>query len=77
MQKQLPMHLSKRCGAHSRRTEKPCRNGAMNNGRCRMPGGKAIGAPKGNRNAWKHGNYSRREQTRQDAIMRLLNWSAP
>ncbi|KKN33856.1 hypothetical protein LCGC14_0799360 [marine sediment metagenome] len=27
------------CGAHSRRSGKPCRNGAMNNGRCRMHGG--------------------------------------
>jgi hypothetical protein len=23
-----------------------------------MHGGKATGAPKGNKNAWKHGNYS-------------------
>ena len=30
----------------------------MRNGRCRMHGGKATGARKGNRNAWKHGNYS-------------------
>jgi hypothetical protein len=37
---------------------RPCRNGAMRNGRCRMHGGKATGAPKGNRNAFKHGNYS-------------------
>ena len=30
----------------------------MPNGRCRMHGGKA-GAPLGNRNAWKHGAYTR------------------
>jgi hypothetical protein len=39
----------------SRRSGKPCCNGVMNNGRCRMHGGKATGAPKGNRNdveAW-------------------------
>jgi uncharacterized protein YjcR len=30
----------------------------MPNGRCRMHGGKSPGAPKGNRNAWKHGRYS-------------------
>jgi hypothetical protein len=59
MNKLLPMHQSKRCGAHSRRSGKPCRNGAMKNGRCRMHGGKSTGAPKGNRNAWKHGNYFR------------------
>jgi hypothetical protein len=31
---------------------------AMRNGRCRLHGGKSTGAPKGNRNAWKHGRYS-------------------
>ena len=30
----------------------------MKNGRCRMHGGKATGAPKGNANAYKHGHYS-------------------
>ena len=30
----------------------------MKNGRCRMHGGKSPGAPKGNRNALKHGRYS-------------------
>jgi hypothetical protein len=64
----LPIHQSKRCGAHSRRTEKPCRNGAMKNGRCRMHGGKATGAPRGNRNAWKHGHYSARERARRIAL---------
>ena len=29
--------------------------GPIRNGRCRMHGGKATGAPKGNRNALKHG----------------------
>jgi hypothetical protein len=29
----------------------------MANGRCRMHGGTAQGAPKGNRNALKHGRY--------------------
>lgn len=32
----------------------------MANGRCRMHGGTSTGAPKGNRNAWKHGAYSAR-----------------
>jgi hypothetical protein len=41
MQTQLPMHLSPRCGAHSRRTGKPCRNPAMKNGSCGMHGGKS------------------------------------
>jgi uncharacterized protein YjcR len=30
----------------------------MANGRCRMHGGPSPGAPKGNRNAFKHGRYS-------------------
>jgi hypothetical protein len=30
----------------------------MPNGRCRMHGGKSPGAPKGNRNALKHGLYT-------------------
>ena len=30
----------------------------MANGRCRMHGGLSTGAPKGNRNAFKHGRYS-------------------
>jgi uncharacterized protein YjcR len=29
-----------------------------------MHGGKSTGAPKGNRNAWKHGNYSTDEAAR-------------
>ncbi|MFC3175405.1 hypothetical protein ACFOD9_14195 [Novosphingobium bradum] len=29
-----------------------------NKARCRMHGGKGSGAPKGNRNAWKHGGRS-------------------
>lgn len=54
---QLPIHLAKRCGAKTRQGT-PCRSPAMPNGRCRMHGGKSTGAPKGNRNAWKHGHYS-------------------
>lgn len=30
----------------------------MTNGRCRMHGGKAKGAPKGNSHAFKHGRYT-------------------
>ena len=30
----------------------------MANGRCRMHGGKAKGAPKGNSHAFKHGRYT-------------------
>lgn len=30
----------------------------MPNGRCRLHGGLSPGAPKGNRNAFKHGHYA-------------------
>jgi len=30
----------------------------MPNGRCRMHGGMSPGAPKGNKNAFKHGHYT-------------------
>src|SRR5262245_17053058 len=56
-QSKLSMHLGPRCGAKTRR-EKPCQSPAMKNGRCRMHGGSSTGAPKGNRNAFKHGRYS-------------------
>ena len=72
MHSQLAMHQSPRCGAHSRRTGKPCRNGAMGNGRCRMHGGKATGAPKGNCNAFKHGLYSAETKRWKNAIRELL-----
>jgi hypothetical protein len=57
MESKLPMHRSPRCGAQMR-SGKPCRSPAMANGRCRMHGGKSPGAPRGNRNAFKHGRYS-------------------
>lgn len=68
MQNPLPMHRSPRCGAHSRRTGKPCRNGAMANGRCRMHGGKSAGAPKGERN----GNYRHGDRTLEAKVARVL-----
>lgn len=46
-----------RCRARTRRGTE-CQAPAMPNGRCRLHGGKSPGAPKGNRNAWKHGQQS-------------------
>lgn len=40
-----------------------------------MHGGKAAGAPKGNRNAWKHGHYSIQERARRMALRFLLRLS--
>jgi predicted phage terminase large subunit-like protein len=43
---------------HAKRSRKPCRSPAVSGGTvCRMHGA-GGGAPKGNRNAWKHGRYS-------------------
>lgn len=49
-----------RCGARTR-SGKPCQNPCVRGKkRCRMHGGAAgSGAPKGNKNAWKHGNRSK------------------
>ena len=49
---------------------------AMPNGRCRMRGGKSPGAPKGNRNAWKHGLYSAESIELRRLIRRLLSGAA-
>src|SRR6267142_802987 len=53
----LDMHRAKRCGARTR-SGKPCQSPAMANSRCRMHGGPSPGAPRGNRNAFKHGRYT-------------------
>jgi len=47
-----------RCGARTRAGH-ACRSPAIHGrARCRMHGGKGSGAPRGNRNAWKHGARS-------------------
>jgi hypothetical protein len=53
----LPMHLTPRCKARTQ-SGSSCRAPAMPNGRCRMHGGPSPGAPKGNKNAFKHGLYT-------------------
>jgi hypothetical protein len=67
----LPMHLSRRCGARTRKGSR-CQSPAMPNGRCRMHGGKSAGAPKGNKNALKHGRYTAEAMQRRRAIASLL-----
>ena len=46
-----------RCGARTR-AGATCGRSPMANGRCDLHGGKSTGAPKGNKNAWKHGMRS-------------------
>jgi hypothetical protein len=72
MQSRLPMNLSPRCRARIR-SGNPCQSPAMPNGRCRMHGGTSPGAPKGNKNAWKHGYYSAESIATRRAIRALLS----
>src|SRR4051794_4073731 len=72
MQSKLPMHLSPRCGARTKSSGEPCRSPAMKNGRCRMHGGKSPGAPRGNRNAMRHGRYTAEAIARREQICQSL-----
>jgi uncharacterized protein YjcR len=67
----LDMHVAMRCGAKTRRGTE-CQSPAMPNGRCRMHGGTSPGAPKGNRNAWKHGYYSAESIALRKSVRQLL-----
>lgn len=54
----LQLAQARRCLAMTRKGT-ACRSPAVKgNPRCRMHGGKGSGAPRGNRNAWKHGGRS-------------------
>lgn len=53
------------CGAKTRSGE-PCKNGAMDNGRCRMHGGKA---PKTNQNAVKPGSLYSKHLTNEEQAL--------
>src|SRR5699024_12142832 len=69
-------HARKRCGAKTR-GGKPCKNGAMDNGRCRMHGGKSIGAPKENKNSVKHGLFAKYLPEETLEIMNEVNEIKP
>lgn len=71
MQSKLPMHLSPRCRAQTR-AGTLCQSPAMANGRCRMHGGKAPGAPKGNSHARKHGRYTAEAIAERRELMALV-----
>jgi hypothetical protein len=68
---QLPMHRASKCRARTR-SGQPCQAPAMPNGRCRMHGGTSPGAPKGNKNAFKHGRYTAEAIERRREISGLL-----
>lgn len=73
-------HARKRCGAKTR-SGKPCRNGAMANGRCRMHGGKSTGAPpekmRKNKNSMKHGLFAKYLPDETLEIMDSINEIKP
>jgi hypothetical protein len=69
-----PMLASPRCGAKTR-SGKPCQSPAVSGKlRCRMHGGAhGSGAPRGNKNALKHGLHTREaieERRRLGALMK-------
>lgn len=68
------MSASPRCGAGTR-GGLACRAPAMRGKlRCRMHGGAAgSGAPRGNRNAWKHGAFTQERIAERRAIRELLD----
>jgi len=71
MQSKLAMHQISRCGARTP-SGNSCQSPAMANRRCRMHGGSSPGAPKGNRNAYKHGHYTAETIERRREIAALL-----
>jgi len=71
-----PMLSSPRCGARTR-SGKPCRSPAVEGKkRCRMHGGApGSGAPRGNKNAIKHGLYTREAIARRRQLAELMRQS--
>jgi hypothetical protein len=76
MHNSYKMHTSPRCGARTRKGT-PCRAPAVRGKRrCRMHGGAVgSGAPKGNRNAVKHGFYIREAIEERSRIKKLIRES--
>ncbi len=68
--------MSPRCGAKTR-SGRACRSPAVaEKRRCRMHGGaEGSGAPKGNKNALKHGRYSKAAIEERRALRKLIRES--
>ena len=61
-----------RCHAKAKRTGQPCRSPAVKGWKvCRVHGARG-GAPKGNRNAWKHGDFSMDAAARRKSLNVLI-----
>jgi hypothetical protein len=69
----VSMHQSPRCGARTRKGT-PCRSPAVRGKRrCRMHGGaKGSGAPMGNQNAYKTGDYTRERLAERRKLRGLI-----
>jgi uncharacterized protein YjcR len=67
------MLASQRCGAKTR-SGKPCMSPAVSGKkRCRMHGGApGSGAPRGNKNALKHGRYTREAIAERRQVLALV-----
>ena len=66
------MHAAPRCGAKTRRQTACMAPAISGHRRCRMHGGKGSGAPPGNTNALKHGEYSKESVTLRGEARLLL-----
>lgn len=75
MQSKMSIHQSSRCLAKTR-SNSLCQSPAMTNGKCRMHGGASTGAPKGNKNALKHGYYTEEAITQRRQIASLIRQSS-
>ena len=73
------LNTAKRCGAHARQTGKPCKQPAMNNGKCRLHGGKSRGAKtrRGERIArlanYRHGERSKAQMAKKRQMTTFIN----
>jgi len=71
--KPLDLRTLPRCQAIAKSTGKRCGNAAVKGKRvCYIHGGKSSGAPKNNKNAYKHGRFSAKVIEEQKLVRHLL-----
>ncbi len=69
------LSLLPRCNATAKTTGIRCKQAAMENGKCYWHGGKSIGAPSGNKNAFKHGRYTKESLDQKKFFRRIIRES--
>lgn len=67
-----PTHISQKCSAKTRVGTLCQSSPVRGKRRCRMHGGTNNGAPKGNKNAFKHGLYSRKSIQNRKEVNSLI-----